>query len=108
MGAWGEGPFENDDAGDFWYNIRETEKPLKYLEKTLNDNRQGYENERRAAAAFIQFLLRFDRRSLQRLRKVALQSLRELKSDEGFIETWRDEAAVKRELNKEIRNLNGS
>lgn len=105
MGAWDYGPFDNDDASDFWYTIRDAKNPMKALEKVLDNRNSGYENERRAAAAFVEFLLRFDRRSLQRLKKTALSAAKELRADDGYIREWSDEGAIKRELNKQIRKL---
>jgi len=85
--------------------MRTSKNPLKDLEKALRNTGSGHENERRAAAAFVEFLLRFDRRSLQKLKRLAISSLKELKADENFTYEWKDSAALKRELNKEIRRL---
>lgn len=105
MGSWEYGPFDNDDASDFWYEIRRAKNPMKALEKHLKNDNCGHELQRRAAAAFVQFLLKFDRRSLQRQKKMALEALRELRNNESFISDWKDSRAIKRRLNKEIKDL---
>ena len=107
MGAWGYGPLDNDDAGDFWYEMRHAKNPMKKLEEALNNRKDWKQNERRAATAFVQLLLKFDRRSLQRQKKLAVDALKELKSN-SFSENWRSPAAVKKRLGKEIKDLNGS
>ena len=81
MGAWGTGPFDNDDAADFWDRLRDSKNPTKEIDKAL----RGYEGERRAAAAFLRMLLKCDLRSLQRQKKDAIRVLKEFKED-GIIE----------------------
>lgn len=107
MGAWDYGPFGNDDASDFWYTIREAKNPMKELERALTNHKSGYENERRAAAAFVAFLDKFDRRSLSRFKKLSIKALRELLADDGFTYDWKDTPILKRRLRKEIKNLGG-
>ena len=104
MGAWDYGPFDNDDASNFWYMIRDAKDPVKTLEKYLNNDRQGYENERRAAANFVEFLLRFDRKTLQKHKKLAVAALKDLKESD-FVNDWNNVSSVKKQLNKEIKAL---
>jgi hypothetical protein len=102
MGAWGHGPFENDDAGDFLDTIKEVKNPMKELERALC----GYnENERRAAAAFVALLAKFDRRSLSRIKKIGVKALNDLLNDKDFVEDWRSPRTIKRRLKKEIKEL---
>jgi len=104
MGAWGYGPFDNDSASDFWYDLRDAKDPAKFLKKMLDNAKQGYEDERRAAAAFVHFLSRFDRRVLNTLKKDAHKAIKDL-LDSDYVENWKDPTNVKRSLKKELNNL---
>lgn len=104
MGAWDYGPFDNDDASDFWWELRTATNPMKVLRARLNDNRQGYELERRAAAVIVEFLGRFDRRTLNAMKKDAKKALEELLSGD-WVDTWDEPPKIRRELRKEIKRL---
>jgi hypothetical protein len=56
-------------------------------------------------AAFVQFLLKFDRRSLQRQKKLAIAALKEIRDDKDFIEAWSNPIPAKRKIDREIKNL---
>jgi len=105
MGAWGYKPFDNDDASDFWHDIRHAKNPIKELKKQLNNVSGGYENSRRAAAAFVEFLAKFDRRTLSVLKKDARKAIKDLLRDESFVSDWNEPNTVKRLLRKELKDL---
>jgi len=102
MGAWGYGPFDNDDAGDFLDSIKEVKNPMKELERAIHSYN---ENERRAAVAFVTFLTQFDRRSLSRIKKIGVKALNDLLNNEDFIKDWDSPRTIKRRLKKEIKEL---
>jgi hypothetical protein len=104
MGAWDFGPFENDDASDFWYGIRSAKNPIKFLKKALSCRGDGWNNERRAAAAFVKFLDSFDRRTMSTLKKDARKALEDLIAS-NFADDWKDPDLVKKLLKKELKSL---
>lgn len=105
MGAWDFGPFDNDDASAFWYDIHDAKNPVKTLKKYLNNNSPGCQSERRAAAAFVEFLSRFDRRIMATLKNDAKKALKELLEDDDFVYDWKDPERVKKLLKKELKSL---
>lgn len=104
MGAWDDGPFENDDASDFWYAIRNAKNPAKVLKECLGNNNSGCEHKRRAAAAFIGFLDRFNRKTIKALKKDAQEALEDLLNSD-FADDWTEPKTIKKLLKKELKAL---
>lgn len=105
MGSLDFGPFDNDDASDFWYAIRYAKDPVKTLNECLNSSSGDHKNnERRAAAAFVKLLDRFDRKIMGTLKRDAQKVLKNLLDGE-FPDDWRDPSKIRRILRKEIKDL---
>jgi hypothetical protein len=105
MGAWDYGPFDNDDASDFWYVLRESKNPTAEIEKALKSHKEGEQNKRRAAAAMIKLLTQFDGRTLRRLKREAAEALKDMRHNCDFASEWKQPAIMKRRLDKEIKDL---
>ena len=106
MGAWDYDPFDNDDASDFWQDVIVSKNPVELLKYNLNNNCSGHEYERRAATAFVTWILKMDRRELRKCKKLAVNALEELISDEEFTSDWTaSQSNMKRRLGRELKKL---
>lgn len=95
------------DFSDFRYNVIRKKNPVKYTKRALTFSGQDEEQlaDKKDAALFVKLVSGFDRRSLPKYRRMAVDVLVKLRRDPGFTEDWKSPAAVKRKLNKEIKDL---
>jgi hypothetical protein len=104
MGAWGDLPWDNDGAADWFGDLFETTKLAKRVEATLNlDVEDSYE-EIRAAASILLFLGRayiWPIHDLDRHLKLAADRLEEVSQVDVFAET----PELAEEIHAEIQEL---
>ena len=105
MGAWGEGPLDNDSSADWFGDLMEKTKLPDHVEKAL---RSDYYPNVRAAAWLLErigFTFVYDVDRLNDQLNLAIERLRSIRSDDDWINGWTDSAKIKRELNKQIEAL---
>jgi len=105
MGAWGYGPFDNDDAGDF-YTKGDPLPTRGALEKALRSvqtprGRHYHADEARAAA----ILVAVARSSDAKLKNLAVTALEQIKDDKSWVENWEKPDLMREELALEIESL---
>ena len=105
MGAWGEGPLDNDSSADWFGDLMEKTKLPDHVEKALRSDR--YPDVRAAAWLLekIGFTFVYDADELDNHLKLAIERLRSIRSDDDWINGWTDSAVIKRELDKQIEML---
>ena len=122
MGAWGTGPYENDDAGDFKDSLRKDTPPSAFIRifkeaarripsprdmKKVVDGRRGglhtagdFYLEARAAAKMVA-----DSKTGGELNALAIRALENMVRDEGWLETWDEPKVVCNMIRREIADL---
>lgn len=114
MGAWGERPYDNDTAADWFAGL--LEPVAKQIEDLLNlDVDESNYDEYRAAAWFITKIgrnyvyptvnrgthLSILHNHLSRLH----DRLQTIRNDNGWLDGWRDRAKIEAEMDNLIRQL---
>ncbi len=122
MGAWGFGPYDNDDAGDFKDSLRRDTPPSVFvkifkeasrpipspadMKKVVGGRRGGlhtagdYYLRARAAAKMVA-----DSKMGGELNALAIQALENMARDEGWLETWDEPEIVRGMIKSEIADL---
>ena len=111
MGAWGEGPYDNDTAADWFYGLEST-GIYALIESGLASN-DYY--EQRAAAWLVQKLAEsayvYNVDKIDEHRRVAVEKLQGILNDDEWLDCWRDrnvvEESIRNQIN-EIQNPNAS
>ena len=111
MGSWGYGPYDNDNAADWFCNL-DTTGIYVFIEKGLNSN--CYQ-EQRAAAWMVQRLAEtayvYSIDKIDEHRKLAVEKLQAMLKDSEWINDWRNPDKIVSEIKKqidEIENPNAS
>jgi hypothetical protein len=105
MGAWGEEPYDNDTAGDWFDDTMDKMKIAKRVEKALKSK---WENEQRAAAYLLEQLGRVYIYPIDHLeRHLAMASVRmqQILDDKEWIGDWKNPRAIRASLRKQIKHL---
>lgn len=111
MGAWGTGPYDNDSAADWFFDLAKT-GIYAMIEHGLNSNSYY---EQRAAAWLVQRLavsaFVYDTYKIDEHRNLALDKLQAMLKDQEWIDSWSRPEEIIAELEKqiyEIENPNAS
>lgn len=116
MGAWGEKPWENDGAADWFSILMERIDTTFILDQAelMSETPDGYEDEIRAVSYILSYLGRnyiWPIEEIVRLKsiKIELTGILEgmLAPESDFLELWDNDEVVKQEIRKEIQQLNG-
>jgi Domain of unknown function (DUF4259) len=103
MGAWGEGPFDNDNAADM---IGGLTNHVRFVVEAKTDRTasRGY-NECRAAIQLILLAHGTDILGGPDL-QMCMNALIRIRQDEkNYIDTWRDPRTICKQLDKEIAQV---
>jgi len=104
MGHWGVGPYDNDTAADFMFDL--PKKPItELIERGLNST--SYE-EIRAAAWLLQqvgYNYTYPLGMLEEHLQLAVDKLSAMAADTEWIESWRDPKAIHASILKQIFEL---
>lgn len=102
MGAWGEGPYDNDTAADWFYGLDNT-GIYDFIESGLNS--EDY-YEQRAAAWLVQRLAEsvyvYNLDKFDKHRKLAVERLTNILNDNDWLNSWRDRDLVEESLRSQI------
>ena len=105
MGAWGSGPYDNDTAADWFFELKEIGL-YDLIERGLNSD--SYE-EQRAAAWLVQRLAItayvYDVNLIDEHRKLAVEKLQSILNNKGWLETWVDSDETITELKQQIHEI---
>lgn len=106
MGAWGYEPFDNDSALDWANSLAARKALIKDLRKAFRG--KGRDSARAAAEILLEAYKAhvLGIQDTQELIPDAVQRLTLLLEDASWLESWRDERAVKRSIKKQITRLN--
>lgn len=111
MGIWGVGPFDNDDAADMVAklstiidkaNAQADRRPLS-LSLSLSRARRHY-TDARAAAQFVLLARNTDILGGPALQPI-VKLLARMRSDAGWLATWKQPAKIAAELEHELDNV---
>ena len=105
MGAWGEGPYDNDTAADWFYGLKDT-GIYNFIESGLNST--DYD-EQRAAAWLVQRLAEsvyvYDLDKFDEHRELAVKKLTNILNDNEWLGTWRDRDSIEESLRSQINAI---
>ena len=102
MGAWGEGPFDNDDAGDMVSRLMDPVRVVANPKNHLRAYRQYA--EARAAARFILLAHGTDLLGGPSLETVLFALVR-MRCDVEWLGSWRSPRTVAKKLDGEIEDV---
>ena len=107
MGAWGYGPCDSDDAGDFFDELLKSKNATTIVGDAFGE--ENYSGTVRAAAHFLALIGGYasDRYLYIRQVKTAIQQLENLLGDEEWIGSWRGPKIAKRAIKKQVAVLKG-
>lgn len=104
MGAWGEGPFDNDSAADWFFGLDKTGL-YPFIERGLNS--EFYEEVRAAAWLLSQigynYVYNYDLRKYHI--NLAINKLEKILADEKWINTWSSQTEIEKSLRVQIKDL---
>ena len=105
MGAWGEGPYDNDTAADWFYDI--SKKPITSL--ITNGLESKDYDEIRAAAYLLERVGETHWVYPEEYREphvnLALEKLKDILQDDEWTSNWRDVKAIKKSVKDQIKAL---
>ncbi len=105
MGAWGEGPFDNDTALDWTDDLKARKALIGDITKGLNKRDP---NKNRAAAELIVLGYKakiLDEHDVVPLILKAVPRLDRILMDKEWVGTWKSSTKIKRSLQRQIRQL---
>jgi len=104
MGAWGTGPYENDDAGDWKDTLTRNTKPAVFAKLFQQASRPtgafSHYLEARAAARML-----VEHRIGGELNALAIKALERMANDESWLEEWNEPEEVRQKILVEITDL---
>jgi len=105
MGAWGEGPYDNDTAADWFYHLDKIGL-YSLIEEGLNSK---WDEEVRAAAWLVQrlavsaYVYNVDK--LDAHRELAVSKLKAMLDNQDYLDCWVDEESIRKELEQQIHEI---
>lgn len=104
MGAWGEGPFDNDDAGDLAASMMRRIDPA--LDRRKDADASYHYANARAAAQFVMLAHGTDILGGPSIDKV-VDLLVRMRTDQEWLASWREPKRVARALDEELLEVLG-
>lgn len=106
MGAWGEGPFENDSALD-WFDSKMKGEIENTIQEAYDKPNRGREGEAMCAIRCAVMLCADGRlRAFRDVLTLAKSFLEELKVNEAYLSSWREPDVALRQIRKELARVN--
>jgi hypothetical protein len=105
MGAWGYEAYDNDDAGDFFTELTGSKDVTHVVKKALKNNSEH--GTVRAAAHFLSIIKQYMKEPDLYAKHMGelIVRLEALLKDEAFFADWKEPAAAKRAVKKELKAL---
>ena len=105
MGSWGYKPYENDEAGDFFTGLTESDDAVRVITKALKSGSE--DGEVRAAAHVLAIIRKYVARPYLYLQDInkSIQRLELLLNDDEYLNDWDHPADAKRAIQRELRAL---
>lgn len=105
MGSWGYKPYENDDAGGFFYTLTEADDAVRLIAKALKNGSE--DGEVRAAAHILTIIRKYvaDPDLYEKHIDQSISRLMLLGNDSEYLNDWDSPADAKKAIQKELRAL---